>query len=132
MLSAIVTGMVGVYALHRLGVLAFHIKETTYGANIFGGLIFGVGFGLIAYCPGTDAAAVGQGNMDALVGIVGLTLGSYLFALSSKFAGSGLSQWGRRGKITLPEMIGVSRGVFVAIAVPVLIGVLVLLEVFAS
>jgi hypothetical protein len=132
MLSAIVTGMVGVYALHRLGVLEFHIKETVYGANILGGLIFGVGFGLIAYCPGTDAAAVGQGNLDALVGTVGLTLGSYLFALSSKFSGSGLSQWGQRGKITLPEMIGVSRGAFVAIAVPMLIGVLMLLEIFVG
>ena len=86
MLSAIVVGMAGAYLLHRLNVLQLQVKETILGANLIGGLLFGVGFGLIAYCPGTDAAAVGQGNYDALVGILGMVFGSYLFALSSRGA----------------------------------------------
>ena len=130
MLSAIVVGMIGVYLLDRMGVLELQIKETVYGANILGGLIFGVGFGLLAYCPGTDAAAVGQGNLDAIVGIVGMMAGSYLFAVSSKFTGGTVTTWGQRGKITLPDAIGISRGVFVAFAAPVLVAVLVLVEVY--
>jgi hypothetical protein len=131
MLSAIVAGMVGVYALERLGVLELQIKETAYGANILGGLIFGVGFGLLAYCPGTDAAAVGQGNFDALVGIAGMALGSYLFALSSRFTDGRISAWGKRGKLTLPQLTHLSPGVFIAVAVPLLCVILALLERFA-
>lgn len=132
MLSAIVTGMVGVYLLGRLGVLEPKVKETVYGANILGGLIFGVGFGLIAYCPGTNAAAVGQGNYDAIVGILGMVVGSYLFALSSKVSSGTVSTWGKRGKITLPELLRVPRGAFVAGAAMALVLVLVLLERFTT
>lgn len=128
MLSAIIVGMVGSYLLRRKGIVQLQINETNYGANILGGLIFGVGFGLLAYCPGTNAAAVGQGNLDALVGVVGLILGSYVYALSSKLIGGAFSRWGKRGKLTLPELIGVSQGMFIAFAAPVLAAVLVLLE----
>lgn len=130
MLSAIIVGMIGVYALKRIGVLELQIKETTYGANIIGGLIFGIGFGLIAYCPGTDAAAAGQGNLDAIVGIVGMVCGSYLFALASKLTSRTVSSWGRRGKITLADLVGLSPGTLIAIAAPVLVAVLVLLEFY--
>lgn len=128
MLAAIVVGMVGSYFLRRMGVIELKINETRYGANTIGGLIFGVGFGLLAYCPGTDAAAVGQGNLDALVGIVGLMLGSYVYALSSKFSSGSVSTWGKRGKLTLPELVGCSTGQFLAIAAPALVGVLVIIE----
>lgn len=132
MLSAIIVGMIGVYALERAGALELQVKETVYGANIVGGLIFGVGFGLIAYCPGTDAAAVGQGNLDAIVGVLGMMTGSYVFALASKFTSGTVSTWGQRGKLTLPDVFGMSRGAFIAIAAPVLVAVLVLLELFVG
>jgi uncharacterized protein len=128
MLAAIIVGMIGSYVLRRNGVIGMQINETKYGANIIGGLIFGVGFGLLAYCPGTNAAAVGQGNLDALTGIVGLILGSYVFALTSKYSSGTVSRWGERGKLTLPQLVGVTPGVFIAIAVPVIVGILVLLE----
>jgi uncharacterized protein len=128
MLTAIIVGMIGSYVLRRMRIIRPKINETKYGANVIGGLIFGVGFGLLAYCPGTDAAAVGQGNLDALVGIVGLILGSYVYALSSKFGSGTVSRWGKRGKVTLPELFGIPEGLFIAIAAPALIPVLVLLE----
>lgn len=128
MLSAIVVGAVGTYALHRLGLVKLQIPATRYGANILGGLIFGVGFGLLAYCPGTAAAAAGQGNFDAFVGILGLMAGSYLFALASGFLARTVNQWGERGKLTLPQLVGVSPGWFIAVFAPVLVLVLILLE----
>lgn len=128
MLAAITVGMVGSYVLRRMGLIELKINDTKYGANTIGGLIFGVGFGLLAYCPGTDAAAVGQGNLDALVGIVGLILGSYAYALSSKFSSGPVSNWGKQGKLTFPELIGCSPGQFVAFAAPALVGVLVIIE----
>jgi uncharacterized protein len=128
MLAAIIVGMLGAYLLEKAGVLEPHIKETVYGSNILGGLMFGVGFGLIAYCPGTDAAAVGQGNLDAIVGVLGMVAGSYLFALASRFTGGTITKWGQRGKITLADLAGVSRGKLILFAVPALVGVLVVLE----
>lgn len=132
MLSAIIVGMMGMHLLERRGLLERQIKETVYGSNVIGGLIFGVGFGLIAYCPGTDAAAVGQGNFDAVVGMLGMILGSYLFALSSRATSRTVGDRGRRGKITLADLAPVSRGTFIAIAVPVLVAVLLVLELVIS
>lgn len=128
MLTATIVGMVGSYLLRRFGIIGHQISETQYGANIIGGLVFGVGFGLLAYCPGTNAAAVGQGNLDALLGGVGLLLGSYLYALSGQFSNGAVSRWGKRGKLTLSDVIGVSQGAFVVIAAPLLAALLVILE----
>ena len=129
MLTAIIVGMLGSYLLRRMGVIELQINPTKYAANTIGGLIFGVGFGLLAYCPGTNAAAVGQGNLDAWVGVLGLLLGSYLYALSTNFGSGVISRWGARGKLTLPELLGISPGLFIAVAAPLLVAVLIFLEV---
>ena len=76
MLSAILVGMVGIYALRAVGLVKLHVKPTRYAANVIGGLIFGVGFALAAYCPGTGAAALGQGNLDAIAVMLGMVVGS--------------------------------------------------------
>jgi uncharacterized membrane protein YedE/YeeE len=132
MLTAITVGAVGVYALRRLGLVELKVPVTRYAGNTLGGLIFGVGFGLLAYCPGTDAAAVGQGNFDALVGILGLMAGSYLFALASGFLDRTVNTWGERGKLTLPQLVGVSPGRFLAVFAPLLALVVVLLETITA
>ncbi len=82
MLSAIVVGMLGIYPLHAAAKVNLHLKPTRLGPQIIGGLVFGAGFALIGYCPGTAAAALGQGNFDALFGMTGLVIGSYLYAES--------------------------------------------------
>ena len=51
MLSAIAVGMVGIFAMHALGLVKLHVKPTRYAANIVGGLIFGVGFALARLLP---------------------------------------------------------------------------------
>jgi len=128
MLSAIVVGMVGVFGLYSLGLVKLHIKPTRYAANILGGLMFGVGFAFLSYCPGTGAAALGQGNLDALAGVLGLMVGSYLYAESSGLLGRTVLKWGDRGKLMLPELVKVSPAIFILVFAPLLVGVLVLLE----
>jgi hypothetical protein len=49
MFAGILSGMVGVYALHGLGMVNLHIKPTLLGANIAGGLILGVGMLLLGF-----------------------------------------------------------------------------------
>ncbi len=127
MLTAIVVGMIGVFGLNALGLVKLHIKPTRYAANVLGGLLFGVGFALLAYCPGTGAAALGQGNFDALAGILGLMVGS-LYAESSELLDRTLLKWGDRGKLMLPELVRVSPAVFILVFAPLLVVILVILE----
>ena len=121
MLTAVIVGSVGVFSLYALGLVKLHVKPTRYAANIIGGLVFGVGFALIGYCPGTGAAALGQGNWDAIAGIAGLMLGSYLFAEASGWLDKTLLKVGDRGKLMLPEVVGVSLPMFLMIFLPLLI-----------
>lgn len=128
MLTAITVGMLGIFSLHALGLVELHVKSTRYAANIAGGLIFGVGLGLLGYCPGTGVAALGQGNYDALAGILGLMAGSYVYAETSGYLSSTLQKIGNRGDIMLPDLLGMRLGVFLALFVPLLGLVLVVME----
>ena len=121
MVTAIVVGMVGVFSLHALGLVELHVKPTHYAANIAGGLLFGVGLGVLGYCPGTGVAALGQGNYDAIAGILGLMAGSYLFAETSGFIGSTIEKIGSRGRIMLPDLLGMKRAGFIVLFVPLLV-----------
>ncbi|HJQ79550.1 MAG TPA: YeeE/YedE thiosulfate transporter family protein [Lacipirellulaceae bacterium] len=132
MLSAIIVGMVGIFAMHRLGMIELQLKPTRYAANVLGGLIFGVGFALIGYCPGTGAAALGQGNYDAIGGVLGLMAGSFLYAEASAALSRSVEKWGDRGKMTLPEMVGISPNAFVLVFAPLLALALVAIEQFSS
>ncbi len=131
MLTAIIVGSIGIFSLHALDLVKLDIKPTRYAANIIGGLLFGVGFGLLGYCPGTGAAALGQGNWDVLGGIAGLILGSYVFALASGWLDR-LQKVGDRGKLMLPEVVGVSRSLFLMIFIPLLMVVLFAIDRFAA
>ncbi|MDP3430413.1 MAG: YeeE/YedE thiosulfate transporter family protein, partial [Desulfomicrobium sp.] len=113
MLTAIVVGMIGVFPLHHFAKVNLHIKPTRIGANIIGGLVFGAGFALVGYCPGTAAAALGQGSWDALFGMAGLIAGSWLFAELSGWTKGTIEKWGDLGKVQLSDLLPVPRGVFV-------------------
>ena len=132
MLTAIAVGSIGVFSLHALGLVKLHIKPTRYAANVIGGILFGVGFALLGYCPGTGAAALGQGNWDAIAGVLGLMAGSYLFAECSAWLGRTLMKWGERGKLMLPELLGMRLSMFLLIFVPVLIIAIVALDRFTA
>lgn len=130
MLTAILVGMVGIFTLHRFGKVNLHIKPTRIGPNIIGGLVFGAGFALIGYCPGTVAAALGQGNYDGLFAMAGLILGSYLYAEFSKPLKASVETWGEKGKLMLPEALRIPRPVFIPLFACFLLGVLFALERF--
>lgn len=132
MLTAIVVGSLGIFTLYAMGLVKLHVKPTRYGANIIGGLLFGIGFGLIGYCPGTGAAALGQGNWDAIPGVIGLIAGAYLFAELSSWLGKTVMTWGDRGKLMLPEVVGVSLPFFLAFFLPALVVVLFAVDRFTT
>ena len=117
MLSAILVAMAGVYLLQDLGLAKLSVKPTILGGNILGGLIFGAGWGLLGYCPGTSAGALGEGRWDAVWGILGMLTGAALFAEAYPGLKKTVLTWGDFGKLTLPQVLSVSHWVIIALFV---------------
>ena len=117
MLSSILVGMVGVYLLQDLELAKLSIKSTILGGNILGGLIFGIGWAMLGYCPGTSAGALGEGRWDALWGVLGMLVGAALFAEAYPGLKETVLTWGDLGKITLPQVIGLSHWAIIPVFV---------------
>lgn len=128
MLSAILVGMIGVYFLHERVGTKLHLKPTKLGANMLGGLIFGVGFALAGYCPGTGAAALGQGDLPAIIVMLGLVVGSYGYAELSRVLKNTVETWGDLGKRTLPSVLGMKASTTVAAVAVLLSGALFIIH----
>lgn len=115
MFTAIVTAMAGLFILTSAGALDFaelYIEPTNYPAAIIGGLVFGVGFIVGGYCPGTSVAAAATGKIDGWVFIAGIFIGSYAYA---EFL-SGFDTWlaaSASPDVTLPSLTGIPMGWFV-------------------
>ena len=129
MLSAVITGTLGVHLLRDFGIAQLHPKPGSFGSSVIGGLIFGVGFAALGYCPGTVAGAVGQGYLDALFGgVIGILIGAGLFAALYPRLEAGVLHKGDFGELTLPKALKVNDWIVVIPAVVVLAGFLVALE----
>jgi hypothetical protein len=126
--SAIVVGSIGFHFLVRAGLANPSIKPFKPKPIIIGGLIFGAGFALLGYCPGTLAGAIGTGSVHALLGAAGMVVGSSAFAnLYPKIMN--FIEEGNRGGLTIPEMLNVGAGTTLFAVNLVLIIAVVLIEV---
>ena len=117
MLSTILVAMVGTYLLKDLGLVKLLIKPTILGGIILGGLIFGIGWGFLGYCPGTSAGALGEGRFDAIWGILGMLAGAALYVEAYPGMKKTVLTWGDLGKITFPQVLGVNHWIIIAIVV---------------
>jgi uncharacterized membrane protein YedE/YeeE len=115
MLSSILVSMVGVYILLDLGLAKLSVKPTILGGNIVGGLIFGAGWGLLGYCPGTAVGALGEGRWDGLWGILGMLAGAALFAEAYPSLKKTVLTWGDFDKITVPEIVSLNHWIIIPI-----------------
>ncbi len=114
MFTALVTAMLGLsylVAVGWIGLDRIFLMPTLYGAQIVGGLLFGVGFVMGGWCPGTAAAGMAAGRIDALVFLIGTVGGSILFNELYPLVG-GLYTSGDRGVQMVYDTLGLSRTVF--------------------
>ncbi len=128
-LTAVVTGMLGIYAMKSLGWVELQVKSGSAGMNIIGGLIFGVGFAVLGYCPGTIAGAIGNGYLDALIGgVAGILIGAGIFAALYPRLIRGILQKGYFGDLTLPGLFKVNDWVVVVPVALIIVAALYWLE----
>jgi hypothetical protein len=125
MLSAVVTGMVGVHLLRSFGLAELHPKVGAVGSTAIGGLLFGVGFGTLGYCPGTVVAAVGNGFLDALLGgVIGALIGAGLFAAFYDRLRDSILRRGSFGDLTFPRLFNVNPWVVIIPAAVMIVALL--------
>lgn len=117
MLSSVIVGMVGIYLLNDLGLVKLSIKATIFGPVIIGGLVFGLGWGLLGYCPATSMGALGEGRWDALWGVLGMLVGAGLFAEAYPALQKTVYTWADFGKITIPGILGVNHWIIIVLFV---------------
>ena len=79
MAAAIGVGAVLLAFLVVTGAASYHVKPLILGGVVYGGLLFGTGMAILGYCPGTLPISLGQGALDAGVGILGGLLGGLTF-----------------------------------------------------
>ena len=115
MFTAMITAMIGLHLALAMGLITsdqIYFLPTVYGAQIVGGLLFGVGFALGCWCPGTAAVGLASGRLDALLFLVGAALGSVLFNEFFDFL-KPLYTWGDSGVKFVWSALGLSASVFV-------------------
>lgn len=93
-----------------LGFATYHIKPFLAGSIIAGGLIFGIGMSILGYCPGTMPVSLGQGSVDALIGMAGAFVASFIYTLLSPFIHETFGP--NLGKLSLSSVIDNSSALF--------------------
>ena len=117
MATTILVAMIGTYLLKDLGLVKLSIKTTVLGGNVLGGLLFGLGWGMLGYCPGTSMGALGEGRWDAIWGIGGMLAGAALYAEVYPVMKKTVLTWGDYGKLTLPGVLGINHWLLIVVLV---------------
>ena len=121
MLSAIIVGMVGVALLSSMGIITMSHKPMNVGAILVGGALFGAGWAIMGYCPGTSVGALGEGRWHAIFAIAGMVAGAAVYAELYPFFKTTVLPWADFGKIGLPEALGVSPWIVIVVFIVVVL-----------
>ena len=90
-------------------------KPMNVGAILVGGALFGAGWAIMGYCPGTSVGALGEGRWHAIFAIAGMVTGAGVYAELYPFFKTTVLFWADFGKIGLPEALGVSPWIVIAV-----------------
>jgi uncharacterized membrane protein YedE/YeeE len=114
MATAIGVGTLGVYLLDLNGLANMSIKPAYLGGVAVGGIIFGIGWAVSGYCPGTCVVGSSEGKLDAIFTVVGGLVGVLLFSMAYPALEATLIEPLNFGAVTLRDLTGVS-GIYLAI-----------------
>ncbi|MHB8872420.1 MAG: YeeE/YedE thiosulfate transporter family protein [Myxococcaceae bacterium] len=131
MFTAIVVAMVGLFGLHYAGILDLgqvYVNETFLWPQLVGGLVFGFGFVIGQYCPGTALVACATGKLDGMAYIGGFLAGLVLFFFAYPLL-EGLYLASSMGRVLLPDVLRLPAGVVVLLVVLMALGAFALTRV---
>lgn len=117
-------GAVATYIISAWIPMHFDIKPTYVVGVAVGGLIFGAGFALSGYCPGTCVVGIGERRKDALVTLLGGITGALLFTLVYTLIESPLIKPLQLGKITLPGVLHLPPAIVAIVVAAILFTVI--------
>lgn len=106
--TALAAGMAGIALLDSAGLAHTSVKTLHVLAVGIGGLVFGLGFALTGYCPGSALAASAQGRRDALFVVLGGLAGTAAFTALYDVLEPVLVKPMTYGKPTVATWLGVS------------------------
>ncbi len=106
MVAAVALSALGLFGLQAVGVGRTLPLPTSMVATGLAAVIFGIGWGLAGYCPGTTWAAAGEGRMDAVFALLGGLAGTALFAQLHETLIPVLYAPTNVGQITLADLFG--------------------------
>jgi uncharacterized protein len=124
MFSAIVTAMIGIFYLSWIGWMDLslvYLNPTYIVPQITGGLLLGFGFVIGGYCPGTSAVGCSTGKIDAMVYLVGIILGIFVFGESFPLV-KGFFNSTPMGQITIPQFFNIPYGLVVFLVILMAVG----------
>lgn len=111
--TAIVVCMLGLLYFSIFGWIDLgrvYLIPTFIWPQLLGGIILGIGFIIGGYCPTTSTVGMASGKLDALVFIVGIILGSFIFAELFPLL-EGIYQSGSMGPVRLSDVFGIQSGI---------------------
>lgn len=120
MFTAIITAMLLIFAADALGWVrpgALNINPTHLWPGIVGGFIFGAGFVIGGYCPGTAIVSMATLKLDGLFFVVGLLVGATVFGETVSSFQAFFDSSGNYGEVTLPQFLGLNPGLVVFLVV---------------
>jgi uncharacterized membrane protein YedE/YeeE len=114
MATAIGVGTLGIYLLDLGGLANMSIKPAYVWGIALGGIIFGVGWAISGFCPGTCVVGAAEGKKDAISTLLGALVGAFVFSLVFPYLETALIENANFGSITLESLLGIN-GIFIAI-----------------
>lgn len=125
MFAAVVIAGIGLWLLEAFGAMGradFYVPTLYAWAVPIGGALIGAGFAIGGYCPGTSVAGLASGRLDALVFMLGMVAGVWLFAGSFDVL-EGIYRAGEGpARQTLDELAGVPAWVVLAALAALAVG----------
>lgn len=122
---AVIVATIGFYALSTFGVITLSPAPFFWGADILGGIIFGVGMVLAGSCMGGMPMRAGQGMLGYWLTVLGVGVGGWMIIFgwlkplreqlweATKVTVNG-------GAPTVPDLLGVNPWIIVVIFVAIL------------